>query len=35
MANCQETDLKETIFDGVDGKVPGCCEVGDKPSIFL
>jgi len=32
MANYNESDLKEIVFDGVDGKVPGCCKVGNEPS---
>jgi hypothetical protein len=35
MANCIENDLKETVFDDVDGKVPGCCEVGNEPSSSI
>ena len=35
MANCNKTDLKETVFDGFDGKVPGCYEIGKEPSISI
>ena len=35
MANCNETGLKEGVLDGVDGKVPGCCEVGKEPSSSI